>query len=66
MGLDRVKACADAHCADASRPAFVRSIVDPINALKGDRLPVSAFNAAAGTARWDNGTAAYEESAASP
>ena len=55
-----VKACADAHCADASRPAFVRSIVDPINALKGDQLPVSAFNGREdGT--WDNGTAAYEK-----
>ncbi len=55
-----VKACADAHCGDASRPAFVRSIVDPINALKGDQLPVSAFNGREdGT--WDNGTAAYEK-----
>ncbi|MCH5330712.1 MAG: 2-oxoacid:acceptor oxidoreductase family protein, partial [Alistipes sp.] len=49
-----------AHAADASRPEFVRSIVDPINALKGDDLPVSAFNGREdGT--WDNGTAAYEK-----
>ncbi|HIW52769.1 MAG TPA: pyruvate:ferredoxin (flavodoxin) oxidoreductase [Candidatus Alistipes excrementipullorum] len=49
-----------AHSVDASRPAFVRNIVDPINALKGDDLPVSAFNGREdGT--WDNGTAAYEK-----
>ena len=46
--------------ASASRPEFVRNIVDPINALKGDLLPVSAFNGREdGT--WDNGTAAYEK-----
>ena len=51
---------AAAHTADASRPEFVRNIVDPINALKGDDLPVSAFNGREdGT--WDNGTAAYEK-----
>ena len=45
---------------DMSRPEFVRNIVDPINALKGDTLPVSAFNGREdGT--WDNGTAAYEK-----
>ncbi|MFI3316901.1 MAG: pyruvate:ferredoxin (flavodoxin) oxidoreductase [Rikenellaceae bacterium] len=45
---------------DESRPAFVRDIVDPINGLKGDDLPVSAFNGREdGT--WDNGTAAYEK-----
>ena len=45
---------------DMSRPEFVRNIVDPINALKGDDLPVSAFNGREdGT--WDNGTAAYEK-----
>ena len=49
-----------AHTVDASRPAFVRNVVDPINALKGDQLPVSAFNGREdGT--WDNGTAAYEK-----
>ncbi len=41
-------------------PAFVRNIVEPINALKGDLLPVSAFKGREdGT--WDNGTAAYEK-----
>ena len=45
---------------DLSRPEFVRNVVDTINALKGDDLPVSAFNGREdGT--WDNGTAAYEK-----
>ena len=49
-----------AHTVDAARPEFVRNIVDPINALKGDLLPVSAFNGREdGT--WDNGTAAWEK-----
>ncbi len=48
------------HGVDMSRPEFVRNIVDPINALKGDMLPVSAFTGREdGT--WDNGTAAYEK-----
>ena len=51
---------AAAHSVDMSRPEFVRNIVDPINALKGDDLPVSAFNGREdGT--WDNGTAAWEK-----
>ena len=51
---------AAAETVDESRPAFVRNIVDKINALKGDDLPVSAFNGREdGT--WDNGTAAYEK-----
>ncbi len=46
--------------ADNSRPEFVRQLVDPVNALKGDDLPVSVFNGREdGT--WDNGTAAYEK-----
>ena len=45
---------------DMSRPDFIRNVVDPINALKGDLLPVSAFNGREdGT--WDNGTAAWEK-----
>ena len=49
-----------AAAVDAARPEFVRNIVDPINALKGDQLPVSAFNGREdGT--WDNGTAAWEK-----
>ncbi len=51
----------EAHASvDMSRPEFVRNVVDPINALKGDMLPVSAFNGREdGT--WDNGTAAWEK-----
>ena len=48
------------HGLDMARPEFVRNIVDPINALKGDLLPVSAFNGREdGT--WENGTAAWEK-----
>lgn len=48
------------HPSDASYPEFVRKIVEPINGLKGDDLPVSAFNGREdGT--WENGTAAYEK-----
>ena len=48
------------HVSNASYPEFVRKIVEPINGLKGDQLPVSAFNGREdGT--WDNGTAAYEK-----
>ena len=48
------------HASNASYPEFVRKIVEPINGLKGDQLPVSAFNGREdGT--WDNGTAAYEK-----
>ena len=51
---------AAAKSVDMTRPEFVRNVVDPINALKGDDLPVSAFNGREdGT--WDNGTAAYEK-----
>ena len=32
-----------AESVDMSRPEFVRNVVDPINALKGDLLPVSAL-----------------------
>ncbi|MFR9602383.1 MAG: pyruvate:ferredoxin (flavodoxin) oxidoreductase [Rikenellaceae bacterium] len=45
---------------DESRTPFVRNIVDPINALKGDDLKVSDFNGYEdGT--WEAGTAAYEK-----
>ena len=48
------------HPSDASYPEFVRKIVEPINGLKADDLPVSAFNGREdGT--WENGTAAYEK-----
>ncbi len=45
---------------DEKTPAFIRNIVEPVNALEGDSLPVSAFNGREdGT--WDNGTSAYEK-----
>ena len=48
------------HGVDMNRPEFVRNVVDPINALEGDRLPVSAFvGREDGT--WENGTAAWEK-----
>ncbi|MEG1616301.1 MAG: pyruvate:ferredoxin (flavodoxin) oxidoreductase [Bacteroidales bacterium] len=41
-------------------PAFIKDIVEPINAQKGYDLPVSAFKGREdGT--WDQGTAAYEK-----
>ncbi len=49
-----------AVCNCSSVPEFVRNVVEPINALKGDLLPVSAFlGREDGT--WDNGTSAYEK-----
>ncbi|MBR2333384.1 MAG: pyruvate:ferredoxin (flavodoxin) oxidoreductase, partial [Rikenellaceae bacterium] len=51
---------ASTSACDCSKPEFVVKVVEPINALKGDDLPVSAFNGREdGT--WDNGTAAYEK-----
>ncbi len=44
---------------DANRPDFVRNVCDPVNAVKGYDLPVSAFNGyedgtlPAGTAAWE-------------
>ena len=41
-------------------PAFIKNIVDPMNRLEGDKLPVSAFNGMEdGT--FEPGTAAYEK-----
>lgn len=41
-------------------PDFIRNVVEPINAMKGDDLPVSAFlGREDGT--WNAGTAAYEK-----
>ena len=49
-----------AAAVDSNRPEFVQKVVDPINALKGDQLPVSTFTGREdGT--WDNGTAAWEK-----
>jgi pyruvate-ferredoxin/flavodoxin oxidoreductase len=41
-------------------PPFIADVVEPINGLEGDSLPVSAFvGREDGT--WDNGTSAYEK-----
>ncbi len=49
----------DTH-ANEARPAFIREVVDPINAQDGDLLPVSTFeNCSDGT--WQQGTAAFEK-----
>ncbi len=51
---------AESHEAKSTAPEFIRNVVLPINNLKGDDLPVSAFKGREdGT--WDNGTAAYEK-----
>ena len=44
----------------SSKPAFVTGVVEPVNDLKGDDLPVSAF-AGREDGTWDNGTSAYEK-----
>lgn len=49
-----------ANVADPARPEFINKIVDPVNALEGDSLPVSVFKGREdGT--WEAGTAAYEK-----
>ncbi len=41
-------------------PEFVKNVVEPVNSLNGDLLPVSTFNGREdGT--WENGTSAYEK-----
>lgn len=45
---------------NANVPEFISKIVDPVNALKGDDLPVSVFNGREdGT--WEAGTSQYEK-----
>ncbi len=47
-------------CGTCGKPEFITRIVEPVNNLKGDDLPVSAFlGREDGT--WDNGTSAYEK-----
>ncbi len=41
-------------------PEFIHKIVEPVNALKGDDLPVSVF-AGREDGTWENGTSAYEK-----
>ncbi|MBR5236491.1 MAG: pyruvate:ferredoxin (flavodoxin) oxidoreductase [Clostridia bacterium] len=50
----------DAVAEDANRPDFVKKIADPVNAQKGNKLPVSAFvGIEDGT--FEQGTAQYEK-----
>ena len=50
----------DEAAAVAERPDFVKNIVDPMNAQKGDLLPVSAFTGIE-DGSFEPGTAAYEK-----
>lgn len=56
---DEAAACGtDVAC--GTRTEFVKTICDPVNAMKGDSLPVSAFNGYEdGT--FENGTTAFEK-----
>jgi pyruvate-ferredoxin/flavodoxin oxidoreductase len=47
---------------DMSRPAYVRDLADPVNAIKGYDIPVSAFTGLE-DGRMINGSAAYEKRA---
>lgn len=50
---------------DSHLPEFIAKVVEPINALKGDDLPVSAFTGREdGT--WDSGTSQYEKRGIAP
>ncbi len=50
----------DAKADDSGRPEFVKKIADPVNAQKGNKLPVSAFvGIEDGT--FEQGTAQYEK-----
>ncbi len=51
---------ADAPLHTDARPEFITKIVDPVNGLEGDSLPVSVFvGREDGT--WENGTSAFEK-----
>ncbi len=51
---------ADQVVVDSSKPEFITNVVEPINGLDGDSLPVSTFvGREDGT--WENGTSAFEK-----
>ena len=52
--------CADDAEPEDNAPEFVKKVVRPMNACKGDELPVSAFNGRE-DGHFDSGTAAYEK-----
>ncbi|WP_319371047.1 pyruvate:ferredoxin (flavodoxin) oxidoreductase [uncultured Ilyobacter sp.] len=59
---DTSDCCGSRDCSCGVKPEFVTKICDPINAIKGNDLPVSAFNGYEdGT--FENGTTAYEKRA---
>lgn len=51
----------DVKKVDMSRPKFVREIADVINSIKGDSLPLSAFQQFGKDCHMPQGTAAYEK-----
>ncbi len=52
--------CGSKDCGCGDKPEFVKNICDPINAIKGYDLPVSAF-AGYEDGTFENGTTAYEK-----
>ncbi len=62
----RFPSCGGVSAANAAdgvvgpKPDFVAKVVEPVNDLKGDDLPVSVF-AGREDGTWDNGTSAYEK-----
>ena len=54
------KDAVDEEAADDNRPAFIKNIVDPVNAQRGNKLPVSTFvGMEDGT--FETGTSRYEK-----
>ena len=54
------KNAVDEASSDTSRPDFIKNIVDPVNAQRGNKLPVSVFNGREdGT--FETGTSRYEK-----
>ena len=54
------KDATDAPAADAGRPEFVTKVVDPVNAQRGNKLPVSTF-AGREDGTFETGTSRYEK-----
>ena len=54
-------ASAEASAEDAAKPAFVRDILEPVNAMKGDSIPVSTFYNGYADGTMPQGTSKYEK-----
>ncbi len=54
-------ATAEAASEDAAKPAFVRDILEPVNAMKGDSIPVSTFYNGYADGTMPQGTSKYEK-----